>query len=218
MDITQKGIITLLKSAVTGEKYQLPEAFDLDAAFPEIKRHKIYPLAFQGAVTCGVSRSHPVMQQLFQRYCRDLLTSEGQMREIQRLCRMFDKNDIDYMPLKGCNMKKRYPKPELRLMGDADILIREEQYPQIVPIMESLGFVFQCESDHELIWKSSGLYLELHKRLVPSYHKDLSPYFEGCWDRSVISEGRCHVMTPEDEWLYLFTHFATHFRLPQNCP
>ena len=212
MDIIQKGILTLLKSAVTGEKYSLPETFDLDAALSEIKRHKIYTLAFEGAITCGIPRSNPVMQQLFQKYCRDLLVSEAQMREIQRLCQAFDENGIDYMPLKGCNMKKRYPKPELRLMGDADILIREAQYPQIVPIMESLGFVFQCESDHELIWKSSGLYLELHKRLIPSYQKDLSPYFEDCWERSRISEERCHMMTPEDEWLYLFTHFAKHFR------
>ena len=212
MNTTQQGIILLLKSAITGEKYSLPEGFDLEAALPEIDRHKVHTLAFQGAANCGLPGSHPVMRQLFQKYCRSILISEGQMREIRRICRAFDENGIDYMPLKGCNMKARYPKPELRIMGDADILIRMEQYEMIEPIMKALGFAFKCESDHELIWQSDSLYLELHKRLIPSYQKDLSPYFSDCWTRAGIAAGNCCVMTPEDEWLYLFTHFAKHCR------
>ena len=35
-----------------------------------------------------------------------------------------EENGIDYLPLKGYNLKKLYPKPELRTMGDADVLIR----------------------------------------------------------------------------------------------
>ena len=212
MNITQRGIVTLLKSAVTGERLQLPEDFDLESAYPEMNRHKIHTLIFQGAANCAVPRNHPVMQQLFRHYCQALIISEGQMREIQRVCKAFDENGIDYMPLKGCNMKARYPKPELRIMGDADILIRMEQYEKVVPVMESLGFTFRCESDHELIWQSASLYLELHKRLVPSYQKDLSPYFEDCWERAEAAGGSRYAMTPEDEWLYLFTHFAKHFR------
>lgn len=212
MNTTQQGIVLLLKSAITGEKFSLPESFDLELAMQEINRHKISTLVFQGAANCGVPRNHPAMQQLFQKYCRGLMVSEGQMWELQRIYHAFEENGIDFMPLKGCNMKARYPKPELRTMGDADILIRMEQYEKIVPIMKSLGFSFQCESDHEFIWRSGTLYLELHKRLVPSYQKDLSPYFEDCWERAEASGGRCFVMTLEDEWLYLFTHFAKHFR------
>lgn len=212
MNTTQQGIILLLKSAITGEKFPLPEAFDLETALTEINRHKIHTLAFQGGVNCGIPRNHPAMQQLFQKYCHAMLVSEGQLRELQRIYKAFDENEIAYMPLKGCNMKYRYPQPELRLMGDADILIRMEQYERIVPIMESLGFIFKCESDHELIWQSRGLYLELHKHLIPSYQKDLSPYFLDCWERADLAAASRYVMSPEDEWLYLFTHFAKHFR------
>ena len=38
-------------------------------------------------------------------------------------------------------MKALYPAPELRVMGDADVLIRLEQYEKIVPLMEKMGFV-----------------------------------------------------------------------------
>lgn len=212
MNTTQQGLVTLLKSAITGESIPLPEGFALEQAYSQVMRHQIVPLIFRGAVTCGIPKTNPVMQQLFRQSCMCLLNSENQLAELRRLYKAFDENGILYMPLKGCNMKDRYPKPELRVMGDADILIRMEQYQQIVPIMESLGFRFKLESDHELIWQSDGLYLELHKRLVPSYNRDLNPYFENCWEKAEIVQGSRYGMTPEDEWLYLFTHFAKHFR------
>ena len=212
MNTTQQGIILLLKSAVTGECLSLPEGFDLETAAKEIDRHKVHTLAFQGAVNCGIPRSHPVMQQLFQKYCRAMLVSEGQLRELQRIYQAFDENGIDYMPLKGCNMKARYPKPELRTMGDADILIRMEQYEEIVPILESLGFAYKCESDYDLCWQSGGLYVELHKNLIASWNTDWTGYFDNWWEKARSVQGTHYYMTPENEWLYLFTHFTKHFR------
>lgn len=212
MNTTQQGIITLMKSAVTGETLPLPGGFDIEAALPEIKRHRIHTLAFQGAVNCCISKNHPVMQQLFRKYCQALVTSEGQLRELQRVYRAFDDNGIDYMPLKGCNMKACYPKPELRLMGDADILIRMEQYPKIAPIMEELGFAYKCESDYDLCWQSAGLYVELHKNLIASWNTDWSGFFSQWWKKNTEKDGTHYYMTPENEWLYLFTHFTKHFR------
>ena len=212
MDITQQGILLLLKSAITGESQVLPEGFDIEAACPLIRKHHMSTLCYDGAVRCGVPRQHPVMREMFQEYCKILQVSEGQMREIRRIAQAFDKNGIDYMPLKGCNMKALYPQPELRMMGDADILIRVEQYDSIVPIMESLGFTSVLESDHELIWKSPFLYLELHKCVIPTYNKDYYAYFGDGWNRANREGGFRYGMSPEDTWIYLFTHFAKHYR------
>lgn len=212
MDTIHQGIITLLRSAVTGEKLALPAGFDIEAAYPQIKRHHMVTLTYDGAVRCGIPSDHPVMQQLFGAYCRALMKSEGQQRELKRIFAAFDENGIDYMPLKGCKMKALYPKPELRIMGDADILIRMEQYQRIVPIMESLGFADSAESDHELVWKSPNLYLELHKRLIPSYNEDFYAYYGDGWKLAKCAEGTRFSMTPEDEMIYLFTHFAKHYR------
>jgi hypothetical protein len=134
------------------------------------------------------------------------------MAQYYKVCKAFDEAQIDYMPLKGCLMKARYPKPELRLMGDADILIRMEQYSQIIPIMESLGFEATQESDHEYIWRSKELYLELHKRLIPSYNEDFYEYYGIGWQLAHRREGGYWTMTAEDEWIFLFTHFSKHFR------
>lgn len=212
MDITQQGVVTLLRSAITGEKLLLPEEFDLETAYPELKKHHMDALLYDGAVRCGISKKLPVMQELFQKYCRALLTSEGQMRQLERIFAAFEANGIDYMPLKGSKMKALYPKPELRYMGDADILIRTEQYQQIASVMKALEFSLKEETDHEIIWYNKELLVELHKHLIPSYNKDYYCYFESGWQRAYLDKGHRYTMKSEDEWLFQFTHFAKHFR------
>ena len=134
------------------------------------------------------------------------------MRELDRIYRAFEENGIDYMPLKGCRMKYLYPKPELRMMGDADVVIRLGQYDQIIPVMQQLGFTAIDDTDHELTWKNSGLRIELHKRMVPSHNKDYFAYYGDGWHLAKTHEGHYFRMTTEDEWIYEFTHFSKHFR------
>ena len=212
MNDLQRGILLLLKSAVTGEGYPLPEGFSLEDALPVIKKHHLATLVYQGGVNCGLEEMSPLMLRLMQHYCKQMLRSEGQVAAIERVCAAFEENGIDYLPLKGCNMKSRYPKPELRVMGDGDILIRTEQYGTIRTVMEGLGYTPEAESDHEYVWQSPQLLLELHKRLIPSYNKDYYAYFGDGWRLAKLREGCRYRMTPEDEFIYLFTHFAKHYR------
>ena len=172
MNTMQKGVITLLKSAVTQQCYLLPSDFDLEEAYPKLKRHHMAATVFEGAVLCGISQDLPIMQQLLQSSCKALLVSERQLRLTDRICAAFDENRIDYMLLKGCKMKRLYPKPELRLMGDVDILVRMDQYERIRSVMMSLGLTEGNMTDHELPWRSGNLLVELHSRLIPSYTKD----------------------------------------------
>ena len=212
MNITQQGVLVLLKSAVTGTAGQLPGEFSLEEALPIIRSHQLVTLAYAGAVHCGVPPMAPVMQQLLSRYGKLMLHGERQMKTVERICAAFEAQGIDYMPVKGCCMKPRYPSPELRIMGDADILIRMEQYERIRPLMLELGFEEVLTSDHELIWKRPELYLELHKRLIPSYNEDYYAYFGDGWLLGTHRRGHCYSMAQEDEYIYLFTHFAKHYR------
>lgn len=212
MNATQKGITTLLRCAITQETLPLPETFDLSEAYPLIRRHQMMPLIYAGAIHCKIPNSNPMMRRLFYDYGKCMLVHERQMGEISRIFAAFDENSIDYMPLKGCNLKALYPSPELRVMGDADILIRVEQYDRIRPIIQSLGFEERDATDHELLWEKPSLYLELHKRVIPSYNKDFYTGFGDGWELAKLSEGTRYAMTAENEMVYLFTHFAKHYR------
>ena len=212
MDITQQGIVTLLKSGVTGKSLSLPEGFSLEEASEIIKKQGLIPLAYEGAVLCGFSRKDPVMNDLFRSYYTVLLRSERQMAKVNALFREFEQAGIDYLPFKGCVMKQLYPKPELRVMGDADILIRLEQYEKIKPILVSLGFTLKLESDCEMTWISPDLYLELHICMIQPSQRDVYAYFGEGWKRAVPVGKYRYDFSPEDMYVYLFTHFVKHYR------
>ena len=150
MDNTQRGILILIKCAVTGEVLPLPDDFSLEDAFTICHKRQLLPLLYAGAVRCGFPKQDPLMIKMLQYYFKYMVRSEKQMTDLQRVLDAFDKHGIDYLPLKGSHLKSLYPKPELRLMGDADILIRMDQYDKIIPLMEKLGFREKYESDHEL--------------------------------------------------------------------
>lgn len=212
MNTTQQGVITLLKSAVLQKALPLPAGFDLEQAYPNLKQHHMSAMLFEGAVLCGVPQDLPIMKRLLQSNCKALLVSERQIRLTNQICDAFEANGIDYMLLKGCKMKPLYPKPELRMMGDVDILVRMEQYDRIRPLMENLGLTEGSVTDHELHWYKQKLLVELHSKLIPSYNKDFYSYFGDGWFLAKNEQGSRYYMAAEDEMVYLFTHFAKHYR------
>lgn len=214
MDSMQQGILRMVYSAVSGEVMSLPGDFDLEQALPLIKKHQLGNLIYYGAVNCGMDSKSPVMQELFSITYKSMIVDERQRAELQKLMSAFDANRIHYMPVKGVLMKALYPKPDMRIMGDADILIKLDQYDRIRPLMLELGYVEKLESDHELIWQKPSLYLELHKRLIPSYNYDYAAYYGDGWQLGRPCEDNpCrYEMTDEDQMIYLFTHFAKHYR------
>lgn len=213
MNEIQWGIIALIKSAVTGEKEALPEDFELEKAIPLIKAHHIVPLVYEGALRCGIDQTKEVMQQMFQYYCRAAQINKRQTQMLNKVFSAFDEHDIDYMPVKGCIIKKLYQKPEHRMMGDADVLIRMEQYEKIVTIVQKMGFHWTSESDSHYVWESDALKIELHKSLFTEDQGMLASFFSDGWSFAKTRDKGCHSMTPEDTYVYLFAHFAKHYLL-----
>ena len=212
MDKLQKVVLNVIKAALKQQESQLNDNFDFDKVFSIAKKHQITVMVYYGLINCGVDSNSPVMQKLFMHTCQNVAVSGQQMYAIDQIFSAFDENQIDYMPLKGTLLKQLYPKPEMRSMGDADILIKEEQYKSIKPIMEKLGYSERVESNHELIWNKKGSYIELHKRLIPSYNKDYFAYYGDGWQLAKVKDGTRFSMTDEDQMIYLFTHFAKHYR------
>lgn len=208
-----KGILALIRSAITEEKVELPNEFSLDKAYQIIKSQQIENLIYNGAMRHGGLGDAAVMKDLFQRNCYFLHQDHRQRKALQNLYAAFEDNGIDYMPVKGCNMKLMYPQPDMRIMCDADILIRMEQYEKIKDIMQQLGYTEGVASAHELHWDNTALHLELHKWLIHPDHKDYFKYLTDCWQYAHIDSGYRYALNLEDEWIYTFIHYAKHYRM-----
>lgn len=212
------GMITLLRSALNGERLALPEGFDWDKAMETIGTHHLTGLAMQGASLCGVPRTHPAVVKLTAAFCKGLQASRSQMKKLQEICALFDANGIDYMPVKGAIIKTLYPKAEYRVMGDADVLIRREQYPQIRQLLAAQQMQEDTESDYELTWVCPSLELELHTGLMPEYLGSHSEYYRDSWRFAQKNKtGNGYHLSPEDHFVYLLVHFAKHYLTSTIC-
>lgn len=212
MDRFQKDVVGIIKAALLDEKYEISADFDIEKAVVLAKKHGVAVMLYYGLLNCNLDNSLPIMKQLFMLTMQNMAVSERQIYTIKCVFDAFDKCNIDYMPLKGTLLKDIYQKSEMRSMGDADILIKPEQYERIKPIMQELGFENMTESNHEYIWQNKAACIELHKRLIPSYNKDFYAYFGDGWRLAKIKSGCCYEMTDEDQMIYLFTHYAKHYR------
>lgn len=213
-NIQQKGIITLIKSALTGIAYKLPDGFNIDNAAKYAAESQTVSIIYYGALNCGIPEDLPSMELLFSQTCCAMALNEQQTYEYRKITAEFQKNQIEYMPLKGILLKEIYPKPDMRSMSDIDILIKPEQYGKIKVLFENMGYTEKSESNHELPWRKNNIYIELHKRIISTYNKDFYQYFGDGWELGKADELQpCkYLMKPEDAFIYLFAHFAKHYR------
>ncbi len=206
------GILRLIKSALTGQPQPLPEGFDLADAYVLVREHQLQPMVYEGAAVCGFSRQLPVMKQLFQDYCRALIYSEGQMKAVDELRAAFEQAGVDYLFFKGSRLKNLYPKPELRPMGDADVLVRTQQQEQVNEVLRALGYELKAENEQEYLWLSPRLAVEPHKSLIDAGDERFYSYFGGGWQLAKRDEAGKAYLTSEDEFAFLFVHMTKHYR------
>lgn len=214
MNLEQKAIIILIKSAIKGTKLNLPSGYDNNKIYDIAQLHKISTMIYYGAYNCGIDENSELMMQLFTLVGAYVSICESQNFLVGNIYEAFEHNGIDYMPLKGLSIQKLYPKTGMRVMGDADILIRMEQYDKVKGIMASLGFREGVVSDHEILWHHKTMLIELHSRLIPTYNKDYYAYFGDGWQKAIKDNdyNSRYKMTSEDEFIYLFAHLAKHYR------
>ena len=209
----QKGVVTLIKSALDGKAYPLPEGFSMEAAAKTALRHKIIAMIYYGAVNCGVDKKSALMQMLFPYVIASMNVVQKQNHEAKRIREAFGEQGLDHMFMKGSLIQTLYPRPEMRTMGDLDILIRQEQYTQVETVMTALGYIYQYESDHELVWKRGKVTVELHKHMIPTYDADYYGYFGDGWGVTREEEEHSFQLSCEDFYVYMFLHMTKHYRM-----
>lgn len=220
MDTQKTGVLTMLCNALTESNRPLPEAFDWEALSHDLSKYKnLRGLLIRGANLAGVPRSHPVLRELMIGFLEDIRRSRNQMQQLQIVYDAFDAQGVDYMPVKGAVLKTLYPQPELRMMEDADILIRTEQLPVIRQIMLDMQMQERRGDTNEFVWNHPKLLLELHKTLISSQFGDFLEYLHNSWDFAEKEpKGNAYRFREENHLIFLVIHFAKHYMRSSTTP
>ncbi len=216
MTAFQKDVLTLVKAAlIPNTSVTLDDTFDWGALMSLAQTHQIVPLLYYGINKCSTKVPKAVLAEFKNETLVCIIADEKQNHTIKEVLDAFSENGIDHMPLKGVVIKQLYPASEMRLMGDADILIREKQYKAIRPLLLSLGFKEGVKSPHEYIWvKQDIFYIELHHKLFAPRNKEFIKFYGDGWDKALPCSNVPHRFEMDDEatLAYLVSHLAKHYR------
>lgn len=208
----QWQLIALLRGGLVDEPVTLHTAPDIEALTDAAVRQGIVVPVFCGLLGTGFAAGSTEMTPLLQAYGSSLYAAEGQQRETEALFADLAAAGVDYMPLKGAALRVLYARPELRSMGDIDVLIRVPQYADAAAVLLRRGFSCVQESAHEWIFEKDMLRVELHKCLFPPYERALYAYFGDGFAHAVSAGEHRFSLTDTAEFVYLFAHFAKHYQ------
>ena len=129
--------------------------------------------------------------------------------EMEHISTVFEREGIDYMPLKGAVLRVMYPEPWMRTSCDIDILVREPDLDRAVTALVAEGFETDgVRNHHDVLLKCDGVNLELHHNLLERMPQS-DAVLCTVWDHTV-NRGHYFVDTPAFFVYHHFAHMAHH--------
>lgn len=119
--------------------------------------------------------------------------------------------EIFIIALKGLVALPMYPHPELRYMGDADLLVDAKDMEKIDRVLQSLGYRMIVHEGHEYVYNRGVLDLDIHTEPFGSvkYNRIRSYYAKDtCTFDSAVG---AYVPSPTVSLLYMIAHGAKTF-------
>lgn len=143
-----------------------------------------------------------------------LFRYETQNAELNAIKEVFEKNAIDFIPLKGAVIRGYYPEPWLRQSCDIDILVRENDVSRAINALEKdIGYKTKSKNYHDYsLFSESGVHLELHFNIMENTDK-LDEVLKNAWDHARKKDGKSYEYEFKNQFLlfHLYAHTAYHF-------
>lgn len=134
---------------------------------------------------------------------------EQQNQMIEDIKRIFNENKIDFVLLKGSVIRNLYPSYFLRLQGDIDVLVRENDLSKASELLCNNQYTKGHEWFHHIEFEKNNIILELHHSL---FKKDAKwyDYFANPWEH-VLNKNQHEYMFEEKYFvMYEIAHLAKH--------
>lgn len=148
------------------------------------------------------------------RVMSSIMKTATQVSEIKELINRFEKNGIINQPMKGSCLKFIYPSPEMREMGDVDILVQTNCMEVAGEILQGMGYtLLKSIKHHDIYTKAPYMVLEVHRAMYDkTVDRNQYEYFSD-FSKAILKEGYSYTYAfkAEDFYVYMIAHMAKHF-------
>ncbi len=163
MTQSQQVLIGLLKKSLFNFEANIPDNVDWQEVLEEAIFQSVVPFAYDA--TAGIENIPEEVLKKFKSHTVAVMFNNDKIVKAQgELCELFEKNDIKYAILKGLSIAKDYPKPDLRTLGDVDVLVRKNEYQKVKRFLIKNGYQLINNGDNHFhcTLKKSDVVFELH--------------------------------------------------------
>ena len=161
--VEQKTVLALLRTSIWGSKETFSEEIDWAAVETIAKAQAVIPLVYNGAVVAMARLPEELSAKWKKATVYGVVKNERLLTAQDQLIMCFQSNKISSVILKGSSVSRYYPAPDLRILGDIDVLVAKEDLKKAMAIISELGYVMrEAEHDFHYGFFRKDAYLELH--------------------------------------------------------
>ena len=209
-----KYMLSLVGSVVNEAKIQPPPQ--------EINWNILYKVARQNCFSAmlypllkeNLQLPQPVLNAFLRDYQLYVAKDLTQQFELQKILDFCEQEAVLNLPLKGCVLKRFYPQPYMRFMGDIDLWTDTSGVKKLRDFLVQCGYTLVSRTGiHDEYEKPPHMAVEIHKKLVIDENRAASFFNVEIPQRLTRPHRRKYscAMAPKDFYLHLLDHTEKHF-------
>ena len=219
MTVEQSLVLTALSDFCHCRSTEKPsDSVDLDTLFKISNEHSLDSILYiQCRRWMGLNAAVKRFEKTFQWHVFYSVNRKDFLREITD---RFGKQGISFVCMKGAVFRNSYPIPEIRTMGDIDLIISPEDRIKADRIlMQEMGFNRMIDNHAVWTYWIGPFQFEVHDHMFYEYlanRYDYRGYFDHIWEHvhheAVFGIEADNLLVPDLEFhfLYLIAHTAKH--------
>lgn len=214
----------LMRCAVKNEQPQeKPEAVSFEQVYDIAMVQKLSNLLYYSVMRLNNKPEPELMSKWQTSYGMYINQTARQDIELEALCCVFGDNGIDVMPLKGAQIRRYYLQPDMRTMGDIDLLVKAEDTEQgrerVRGIMYAEGYEADVLDDGQVdaFRKSDDVYVEIHYEFMAKHHTHYKDFIIDWSTLEPTDRGNVYAMSLCDLYYFNIGHFAKNMSAKGNA-
>lgn len=212
----EKYLLSLLRSVLHNTAVpEIPAGVNMEAVFKIAKFHSVANMAYY-AVKNIKNLSPQLMTMWKEEYDKAQLKDVVQRIELNLISKTFEQEKIDHLPVKGFALKELYPKSDMRLMSDLDILIPPDKAAKARDAMVKIGYTVEHYDGgvQDVYFKPPVMNVEIHNNLFVETMKTSEEFYRDYAKKLFASKSETfrRYISDEDAYAYIIAHTSKHYR------
>lgn len=216
--MNKKYLIELIKSVILSKQPpEKPNEVSFEEIFKISKKHHITNMIYYAIVKLKNKPDEKLLKLWKQEYSISIMRDIVQKEEFSVLKNVFNENAIKHIPLKGFELKRLYPKSDMRDMSDLDILIQNKDREKVKKLLEGLSYTTEKygKGKDDIYYKKPIMNIEIHNSLLPESLIEKYPYLLKLnkMEKSIKIKDYTYSFSKDDILIYGIVHIAKHFEI-----